>query len=125
MPWSSTQEGVCVVLHQHFHPRSRATIVCCSFLNEDALAQCLVELKKPAIEVHYGNVFAKGKTSKVTCAAAHSSGIRKALPTQVAGACGGIVMGLKLRGYELAMEAAAAALRPDYRDFDYPAAPSS
>ncbi len=45
--------------------------------------------------------------------------------SQVAAACGGVVMGLKLRGYELAMQAAAAALRPDYSDFDYPAAPSS
>jgi hypothetical protein len=34
-------------------------------LNEDALAQCLAEMKKPRVEVHYGNVFAKGKTSKV------------------------------------------------------------
>ena len=36
-----------------------------SFMNDDALAQCLAELEKPTVEVHYGNVFAKGKTSKV------------------------------------------------------------
>jgi hypothetical protein len=34
-------------------------------MNEDALAQCLAELKKPAVEVHYGNVLSRGKTSKV------------------------------------------------------------
>jgi hypothetical protein len=39
-------------------------------MNEDALAQCLAEMKKPTVEVHYGNVFAKGKTSKVARAAA-------------------------------------------------------
>ncbi len=34
-------------------------------MNEDALALCLSQLKKPSVEVHYGNFFAKGKTSKV------------------------------------------------------------
>jgi hypothetical protein len=34
-------------------------------MNEDALVHCISELKKPTVEVHYGNVLAKGKTSKV------------------------------------------------------------
>ena len=34
-------------------------------MNEDALVQCVAQLQQPAIEVHYGNLFAKGKTSKV------------------------------------------------------------
>ena len=41
-------------------------------------------------------------------------------PSQVGGACSGIVVGMKLRGYELTMQSAAAALRPGYRDLDYP-----
>jgi hypothetical protein len=44
---------------------------------------------------------------------------------QVATVCSGIIMGLKLQGYELAMHAAAAALRPDYCDFDYNPTPAA
>ena len=40
-------------------------------MNEDALVECVAQLQKPTIEVHYGNLFAKGKTSKVPASAAH------------------------------------------------------
>ena len=86
-------------------------------------------MKQPTIEVHYGNVFAKGKTSKVTFAAAPSLTVplpaHEVLRLQVSAACNGVIMGLKLRGYELALEAAVAALRPEHCDFDYPAASAS
>jgi hypothetical protein len=95
-------------------------------MNEDALALCLSQLKKPSVEVHYGNFFAKGKTSKVFFPRPPQRSTAppafQTLPPQVSGACSGIVAGFKLRGYELAMEAAAAALRQDYNDLDYPAA---
>jgi 3-dehydroquinate dehydratase len=90
-------------------------------MNEDSLALCLSQLKKPSVEVHYGNFFSKGKTSKVLFARPPLHTFQE-LPPQVSGACGGIVAGFKLRGYELAMEAVTAALRQDYSDFDYPAA---
>jgi 3-dehydroquinate dehydratase len=90
-------------------------------MNEDALVECVAQLQQPTIEVHYGNLFAKGKTSKVPASAVHCvSCVTYRPPLQVAGACRGIVVGAKLRGYELAMEAAAAALRPEYRHLDYP-----
>eukprot|EP00403_Amphidinium_massartii_P033938 CAMPEP_0178446160 /NCGR_PEP_ID=MMETSP0689_2-20121128/40629_1 /TAXON_ID=160604 /ORGANISM="Amphidinium massartii, Strain CS-259" /LENGTH=146 /DNA_ID=CAMNT_0020070913 /DNA_START=27 /DNA_END=465 /DNA_ORIENTATION=- len=71
------------------------------FMMESELVECLAGLKKPVIEVHYGNFFAKGKHSEVTKA------------------CNGIVAGAKLDSYTLAMRAAIAALQPEYTRFDY------
>mmetsp|Transcript_96663 Transcript_96663/g.282542 ORF Transcript_96663/g.282542 Transcript_96663/m.282542 type:complete len:206 (-) Transcript_96663:91-708(-) len=74
------------------------------FMKEQALVDCIAQLRKPVFEVHYGNFFAKGAVSLVT-------------PV-----CNGIFCGAKLDTYALGMKAAAAALEPEFKEFDYPPA---